>query len=135
MPRNDVDKVRHRPIRSVPLLAVAMLVYSTGVVVGSHVALAQTQMVAPASPVEPQLPPSRETTSSIGSMTVPKTATPSALPTAERRTLIVLLALCFGVMAFAGGRLLRRGFMDVLGVDGKRDRRTGPPSPPPPPNG
>jgi hypothetical protein len=66
----------------------------------------------------PALPPSAEVTSSIGTLASPKTTTQpartSTIPARERITLIGLLALCFGAMAFGGFRLWRRSVDDLI---------------------
>jgi hypothetical protein len=85
---------------------------------------ARAELAVPSSQAEQSqtgrtvLPPSAEVTSSIGTLASPKTATQpsrtSNIPAAERITLISLLALCFGAMAYGGFRLWRRSVDDLI---------------------
>ncbi|KQW28952.1 hypothetical protein ASE36_10750 [Rhizobium sp. Root274] len=77
------------------------------------------------------LPPSREVTSSIGLMTTPAlnarhTLGTSSLPTPERKVLILLLGLCFVVMAFGGYGLWRRSLEDLVQAKEPRHNHPGP---------
>lgn len=74
-----------------------------------------TQETAHSAP----LPASREVTSSISLMTTPAlnarhSPGTSSLPTPERKVLILLLGLCFVVMAFGGYGLWRRSVEDLV---------------------
>lgn len=115
MPGTDIERASHRIRRVAAVWAIALVLATSGLNIGLRLSEAQAEMAAPSSTtVSTPLPPSREITSSIGAMTSHNPGKQGDIPSGERKVLIVLLALCFAVMAFAGGRLLRHGLADLL---------------------
>ena len=109
-----------RPRSGRGLRTTAMLLGLTLISLQTQTVSAQTRTAATSSQAEmargepPALPPSTETTSSIGTLTAQQPTQTSAIPVPERVTLIGLLAVCFGVMAFGGFRLWRRSLDDLI---------------------
>lgn len=123
MPDHDLDIDRRiRPTRRMArtLLAVTLLV-------GTVVTFAARPQAGPAStPISAplastaHLPPSTETTSSIGGLGLPvrqinETGSPhqTSLPLRQRHMLIALLMICFAALSLGGYALWRRSFAEL----------------------
>ncbi|WP_133253011.1 hypothetical protein [Rhizobium wuzhouense] len=128
---SDLDqerRPRHRWTSGIPAVAIVVAVTLASLQAPSFAARAEPAITASQGKMsrgdQPALPPSREITSSIGALAAPKTpphpVQTSTLPRDERITLISLLALCFGVMAFGGFRLWRRSVDDLMRSEGSR---------------
>jgi hypothetical protein len=125
MPISDIDQdCRPRSRRRGGLCATAIVLGVALISLEMPEAGARAELAVPSSQAEHSqggrtvLPPSAEVTSSIGILASPKTATQpsrtSNIPARERITLISLLALCFGAMAYGGFRLWRRSVDDLI---------------------
>jgi hypothetical protein len=102
------------------LIAAALLIATTSAVIANPQAGPQTAPAAPAASTDTlALPPNREVTSSIGMVTNPafltkRSAETSTIPSPERKVLMLLLGLCFIVMAVGGYALWRRSIEDLV---------------------
>ena len=102
------------------LIAAALLIATASAVIANPQADPQTAPVATAASTDTlPLPPSREVTSSIGMVTNPaflakRSPATSTLPSPERKVLMLLLGLCFIVMAVGGYALWRRSIEDLV---------------------